>query len=146
MQTNINPCTSMSMRACEQVETISSRATKIKKTVNQETIVGQKRKRAVSPTTSTSIELRECSQVIRQNFPTKREKSKFSSRCETTEDPLLEADVSIQRVDMNVTSQDNVLAKNSLEDASSMFINDQLNDPCSMKVEIILKICLLFSE
>lgn len=137
MQTNINPCTSMSMRACEQVETISSRATKIKKTVNQETIVGQKRKRAVSPTTSTSIELRECSQVIRQNFPTKREKSKFSSRCETTEDPLLEADVSIQRVDMNVTSQDNVLAKNSLEDASSMFINDQLNDPCSMKVRNI---------
>ncbi|XP_038899210.1 sister chromatid cohesion protein PDS5 homolog A isoform X2 [Benincasa hispida] len=133
-QTNINPCSSMSMKACKQVESISSRATKIDKTMNQEIVVARKRKRAVSPTKSTLIDLRECSQVIQQNFPTKREKSKFSSRCETTEGSLLEADVSIQSVDMNVTSQGNVLAKSSLQDASSMHINDQLTDPCSIKV------------
>lgn len=143
MQKNINPCSSTGMRACKQVETISSRATKINKTVNQETIVGRRRKRAVSPTSSTSIELRECSQVIQQNFPTNREKSKFSSQCETTEASLVEAYVSIQSVDMNATSQDNVLAKNSFDDGSSMYVNDQLTNACSMKVAIILKICLL---
>ncbi|KAE8649626.1 sister chromatid cohesion protein PDS5 homolog A isoform X1 [Cucumis sativus] len=58
-----NPCSSKSTKACKQVETISSRATKINKTVNHENIVGRKRRRAVSPTASTSIELRECSQV-----------------------------------------------------------------------------------
>ncbi|TYK31652.1 sister chromatid cohesion protein PDS5-like protein A isoform X1 [Cucumis melo var. makuwa] len=60
----INPCSSKSTKGCKQVETISSRATKINKTVNHEIIVGRKRRRAVSPTTSKSIELRECSQVI----------------------------------------------------------------------------------
>ena len=59
-----NPCSSKSTKACKQVETISSRATKINKTVNHENIVGRKRRRAVSPTASSSIELRECSQVI----------------------------------------------------------------------------------
>ncbi|XP_022976675.1 sister chromatid cohesion protein PDS5 homolog A-like isoform X2 [Cucurbita maxima] len=135
MQTNINPCSSMSMRACKQVETISSRATKINKTVNQEIIVGRRRKRAASPTMSAPIELRECSQA-QQNFPANREKGKFSSQCGTTEASLVEGDASIQNVDVNVTSQDDVLAKRSLDDASPMYVNDQLTDPYSMKISV----------
>ncbi|KAG6608062.1 Sister chromatid cohesion protein PDS5-like A-B, partial [Cucurbita argyrosperma subsp. sororia] len=109
----INPCSSISMKACKQVEAISSRATKINKTVNQEAIVGRRRKRAVSPTMSSSIELRESSLLIQQNFPTNREKSALSSQCETTEASPVEAYASIQ-------SQDNVLANRNIDDESSM--------------------------
>ncbi|XP_023523391.1 sister chromatid cohesion protein PDS5 homolog A-like isoform X2 [Cucurbita pepo subsp. pepo] len=109
----INPCSSISMKACKQVEAISSRVTKINKAVNQEAIVGRRRKRAVSPTMSSSIEFRESSLLIQQNFPTNREKSAFSSQCETTEASLVEAYASIQ-------SQDNVLANRNIDDESSM--------------------------
>lgn len=136
----------MSMRACKQVATISSRATKINKTVNQETIVGRRRKRAISPTTSTLIELRECSQVIQPNFPTNGEKSNFSSLCETREASLVEAYASIQNVDMNLASQSDVLAKSSIDDESSMHVNDKHTDPCNMKVEVVPKIGLLIPE
>ncbi|XP_022131924.1 sister chromatid cohesion protein PDS5 homolog A isoform X2 [Momordica charantia] len=134
MQTNINPCSSMSMRACKQVEIITSKAMKKSKIVNQENIVGRRRKRAVSPTTSTSIELHERSQVFQRNFPTNRDKNKLSSELETTEASPVETHASIQSVDMNVTSQDNVLADSSFDDESSMHVNDQLTNTCSMKV------------
>lgn len=109
------------MKACKQVEAISSRVTKINKAVNQEAIVGRRRKRAVSPTMSSSIEFRESSLLIQQNFPTNREKSAFSSQCETTEASLVEAYASIQ-------SQDNVLANRNIDDESSMYVNDQLTN------------------